>query len=34
MVKSIIVQFKSRKARQKPYNARTRVQKDGKKTPL
>ena len=32
-VKSIIVKFKSWKARQKLYNARPRVQKDGKKKP-
>ena len=32
-VKSIIVKFKSWKARQKFYNARPRIQKDGKKKP-
>ena len=32
-VKSIIVKFKSWKARQKLYNAQPRVQKDGKKKP-
>ena len=32
-VKSIIVKFKSWKVRQKLYNSRPRVQKDGKKKP-
>ena len=32
-VKSIIVKFKSWKAHQQQYNARPRIQKDGKKKP-